>query len=92
MLSGGPAAALPRLVQGVLVANKRLLLVGPRPAYDYQLNDSNGKRIAFLEVTKVLPTLKMELYVDRFVTVSGVISQTDDWRNLVVQVETLEAQ
>jgi hypothetical protein len=92
VLSGGSAAALPRVLQGVLVETRRLLLIGPRPAYDYQLNDADGKRIAFLEVSKVLPTLKMELYVDRFVTVSGVIAQTDDWRNLVVEVQTLEAK
>jgi hypothetical protein len=34
----------------------------------------------------------MELYLNRFVTVSGVITQTDDWKNLVVQVQTLEAK
>jgi hypothetical protein len=92
VLRGGLAAALPRELQGVLVETRRLLLIGPRPDYAYQLNDSDGKRIAFLEVSKVLPTLKMELYLDRFVTLSGVITQTDDWKNIVVQVQTLEAK
>jgi hypothetical protein len=91
-LSGAPVAGLPHELQGVLVETRRLLLVGPRPEFPYQLNDSDGKRIAFLEVSKVLPTLKMELYLNRFVTVSGVITQTDDWKNLVVQVQTLEAK
>jgi hypothetical protein len=92
VLSGGSAAGLPRELQGFLVETRRRLLVGSRPPYDYQLNDSDGKRIAYLEVSKVLPTLKMELYIDRFVTVSGAITQTDDWKNLVVQVQTLEAK
>jgi hypothetical protein len=92
VISGSPAAGLPRELLGVLVETRRLLLVGRRPAYAYQLNDADGKRIAFLEVSRVLPTLKMELYVDRFVAVTGVITQTDDWKNLVMDVQTLEAK
>jgi hypothetical protein len=92
VLTGGSVAGLPRELQGVLVETRRRLLVGSRPPYDYQLNDADGKRIAYLEVSKVLPTLKMELYLDRFVTVSGAITQTEDWKNLVVQVQTLEAK
>jgi hypothetical protein len=85
-----PATAIPRSLQGMLVETKRLLLVGPRPDYDYQLNGTNGKRIAFLDVSKVAATQKIEPYIDHLVTVSGVITQTDDWKNLVVVVQTLE--
>lgn len=92
VLSSGPTAGLARELQGFLVETRRRLLVGARPPYDYQLNDADGKRIAYLELSKVLPTLKVELYVDRFVTVWGSISQTDDWKNLVVQVQTLDAK
>lgn len=92
VLSTASAAALPRELLGILVETRRRLLVGSRPPYDYQLNDANGKRIAYLDVSKVLPTLKMDLYLDRYVAVSGVISQTEDWKNIVVQVQTLEAK
>ena len=51
--TAGPATALPRTLQGMLVETKRFLLVGRRPDYDYQLNDTAGKRIAFLDLGKV---------------------------------------
>ncbi len=89
-LTSGPAGALPHLFQGMLVPTKRILLVGPRPDFDYQLNDSSGKRIAYLDVSKMLATVKMEKYVDNPVVVSGVLRQTYDGRNLVIQVVSLD--
>lgn len=92
MLSSGPASALPHTFQGMLVATKRFLLIGPRPAYDYQLNSVEGKRIAYLDVAKVLATVKMEKFVDNPVNVYGVLKQTYDGKNLVIEVETLDLQ
>jgi len=86
----GPASELPRTVEGTLVETKRFLLVGHRPDYAYQLNDSTGKRIAYLDTSKIESLQKVETYIDRTVTVSGVIKPTDDWENLVIQVQTLE--
>jgi hypothetical protein len=86
----GPVAGLPHTFQGMFVATKRLLLVGPRPDYGYQLNDVDGRRIAFLDVAKVLSTEKMELYLDHLVTVSGVLKQTYNGKNLVIEVNSLE--
>ncbi len=86
----GPAAALPQTLQGVLVETKRFLLVGRRPDYDYQLNDANGKRIAYLDVGKIVATQKIELCLDQTVTVAGVIEKTGDWKDIVVVVQTLE--
>jgi hypothetical protein len=88
--SSGPAAALSHTFQGMFVATKRFLLVGPRPDYGYQLNDVDGKRVAFLDVTKVLATEKMELYLDHLVAVTGVLKQTYDGKNLVIEVVSLE--
>jgi hypothetical protein len=88
----GPATSLPRTLQGMLVETKRFLFVGRRPGYDYQLNDTEGKRIAFLDVSKVSATEKIEPFVDRLVTVSGIIKETSDWKNLVIAVQTLEAR
>jgi hypothetical protein len=92
VLSSGPASALPHTFQGMLVATKRFLLIGPRPEYDYQLEGVEGKRIAYLDVTKVLATLKMEKFVDSPVIVSGVLEQTYNGKNLVIEVETLDLQ
>lgn len=91
VVSGGPAA-LPHTYQGMLVATRRILLVGPRPDYDYQLNSIEGKRIAYLDVSKILATEKMEKYLDNPVSVSGVLRQTENGRDLVIEVETLALQ
>jgi hypothetical protein len=92
VLHSGPASALPHSFQGMLVATKRFLLIGPRPEYGYQLNNVEGKRIAYLDVTKVLATEKLENFVDNPVIVSGVLKQTYDGKNLVIEVETLNLQ
>ncbi len=90
VISSGPASALPHTFQGMLVETKRILLIGPRRDYDYQLNNTEDQRVAFLDVSKVLVTEKMEPYLDRLVTVSGVLKQTPDGKNLVIEVESLE--
>jgi hypothetical protein len=92
VLHSGPASALPHTFQGMLVATKRFLLIGPRPEYGYQLDGVEGKRIAYLDVTKVLATQKLENFVDNPVIVSGVLKQTYDGKNLVIEVETLDLQ
>jgi hypothetical protein len=89
-ISGSPPSALSRGYQGILVEAKRFLLIGPRPDFDYQLNDSAGKRIAFLNVSKVLATRKLELYLDHLVNVTGVLKQTYDGKNIVIEVESLD--
>jgi hypothetical protein len=91
-INAGPATALPRAIQGMLVETKRFLLVGHRPDYDYQLNDSTGKRIAFLDTSKVAHLLKMDSYIDQLVTVSGVIQPTSDYKNLVIVIQTVETR
>ncbi|MFA5056702.1 MAG: SH3 domain-containing protein [Opitutaceae bacterium] len=90
VIGNGPAAALPRQFQGVFAETRRILLIGPRRDYGYQLNNLDGQRIAFLDVTRLLATDKMEPYLDRPVTVTGVLKQTPDGKNLVIEVETLE--
>jgi hypothetical protein len=91
-VSAGPATALPRVLQGMLVETKRVLFVGPRPDYKYQLNDSAGKRVGFLDVSRVAPSQRIEAYVDQLVTISGVIKPTSDWKNLFIEVQTIEAR
>ncbi len=85
----GTAAALPSTSEGFLEATRRFLLVGPKPDYPYQLNDTNGKRIAYLDVSQIQPTVSMQKYLDSFVSVSGVLKQTEDGRHLVIVVDSL---
>jgi hypothetical protein len=90
--SVGAASDLPRTIEGMLVETKRFLFVGHRPEYDYQLNDPSGNRIAFVDVSKVAPLKKMEPYINQFVAVSGVIKPASDWKNLVIEAQTIEAR
>jgi len=89
---GAGPAAIPHTYQGMLTATHRLLLIGPRPDYDYELDSIEGKRIAYLDVTKIQATIKLETDVDEPVTVRGVIRQTDDGKNLVIVVESLDVK
>jgi hypothetical protein len=92
VLSSGPVSALPRTVKGMVVETRRKFLVGPRPEYDYQLNDPDGKRIAFLDVARVLPTQKMEKILEHFVNVTGVVRQSTDGKDIVIDVESFGAE
>lgn len=92
LVSSGTPAALPHTFQGMLVETKRILLIGPRRDYAYQLNNTAAQRVAFLDVSRVLATQKIEQYLDRLVTVSGVLRQTPDGKDLVIEVENLETQ
>ncbi|OHE89183.1 MAG: hypothetical protein A3G75_14785 [Verrucomicrobia bacterium RIFCSPLOWO2_12_FULL_64_8] len=98
-----PAAALPggvvsasmtRPFEGVFVPAKRFLVVGPRPPYDYQLNDARGHRIAFLETgkNKLLAAENMGKYLDREVLITGLLHKTPDGNNLVIDVESLQVK
>ena len=92
LISSGPASALSHTYQGMLVETRRVMLIGPRRDYDYQLNNTDDQRVAFLDVSKVLVTANMEQYVDRLVTVSGGLKQTPDGKGLVIEVESLETK
>lgn len=92
VVSSGPVSALPRTVKGMVVETRRKFLVGPRPDYDYQLDNPDGKRIAFLDVARVLPTLKMENFLGHFVNVTGVVRQSTDGKDIVIDVESFGSE
>jgi len=89
-----PAASNPagisRLYQGMLVPTKRTLVVGPRKEFPYELLNPEGKRIAFIDVSRISAAKKIEPYIDSLVTITGVLKHTDDWKNLVIEVDTIE--
>lgn len=79
--------ATPREFQGYLMRTRRAFGRGPR--LDYQLVDENGRRIALLDVSRLLITEPLENYENRTVGVFGPVSQVPDGKDIVVRVETL---
>lgn len=86
-LSLGDAHALPRQFVGRLVSTRRPFT--PRRPYDYALNDDAGKRYAYLDLSKLLLTEKIEKFIDHSVVVFGTAKPVPNSRDFVIQVETL---
>jgi hypothetical protein len=86
----GPAAPRAQMFQGTLVKSARILFVAPRRDFAYQLNNAEGTRIAFLDLSRALATEKVEPIVGRPVKVSGVLRQTENGRHLVIEVVSIE--
>jgi Bacterial SH3 domain len=89
--SPGPIG-LPHTYQGMLTATHRLLLIGPRPDYDYELDNLDGKLLAYLDVSGIQATVKLETLVGKPVTVQGVLRQATDGHNLVIEVVSLQVK
>jgi hypothetical protein len=81
-------ATLPRLFQGKFVSTRSPFK--PRRPYDWALHDENGKRYAFLDVSKLLLTEQIESYVDHTVVVYGAAKPTPGGKDIVIQVESLQ--
>jgi hypothetical protein len=86
-LGDGGSSTLPRQFAGKFVSTRRAL--APRRPYDYALNDENGRRYAYLDVSRLLQTEQIEKYVDRQVVVFGAGKSTADGKDIVIVVETL---
>lgn len=87
-LGDGGSSALPRLFQGKFVSSKRPFT--PRRPYDWQLNDGAGVRYAYLDVSKLLLTERIETYLDHVVVVYGTANAMPGGRDIVILVETLQ--
>ena len=81
-------SALPRQFAGKLVSTRRPL--APRRPHDWALNDSAGKRFAYLDVSKLLLTEQIETFADRDVVVFGTATAVPGGKDIVIQVETLQ--
>lgn len=86
----GSTADLPRTFQGQLTTAARLL--NPNPPYAYQLSDAAGKRIAYLDLRRVVLNARIESLVGRPVTLTGTLRSTVDGKDLVIAAETLQAK
>lgn len=62
----------------------------PRRPHDYQLNDSGGARIAYLDISKLLLTEQPDAFVGRPVAILGTAETVG--RDLVIHVESLKLQ
>ena len=79
--------SLPRLLEGKLLSSHRLL--GPRAPYAWQLDDSAGSRIAFVDVSKLLLTEQIDQYIGHDIQVSGVVSVVPGAKDIVIAAENL---
>jgi hypothetical protein len=84
----GGGSTLARQFAGRLVTTRRAL--APRRPYDYALNDSAGKRYAYVDISKLLLTEQIEKYIDHTVVVFGAAKPVPDTKDIVIQVETLQ--
>jgi hypothetical protein len=82
------ANALPRQLVGRFVSTRRPFT--PRRPYDWALNDNANKRIAYVDISKLLQTDQIEKYTDHDVVVYGTVRGTVDGKDLVIQIESLQ--
>jgi hypothetical protein len=64
--------------------------IGPSRPYDWELVDSSGTRLAYLDVHKLLLTEQMEKYIGHTVGVYGTIAPIPNHHDVVVTVESLQ--
>jgi hypothetical protein len=87
-LGDGGASALPRQFAGKFVSTRRPFM--PRRPYDWALNDDAGKRYAYLDISKLLLTEQIEKYADHGVVVYGTVKTTNEGKDLVIAIESLQ--
>jgi hypothetical protein len=83
----GEGVALSRLFEGNLAPTQSLLMAH-RP-FDWQLVDASGKRIAYVDLSKLLLTDQIGAYSGRAVVVLGSIKPVKETNDLVIDVEGL---
>ena len=75
------------MFEGRFVAAHKLFSHRP---YQWELADSTGTRLAYLDVSKLLLTEQMDKYIDHQVAVSGAVSPVPGSKDVVVSVEILQ--
>jgi hypothetical protein len=82
------SARLPRQLTGKFVSTRSLL--HPRRPYDWALEDNSGRRFAYLDISKLLLTDRLEKYIGHFVVVFGAAKPVPNTEDIVIQVESLQ--
>jgi hypothetical protein len=75
---------LSRLYEGTLASTKSILM--PKRPYDWQIQDASGKRIAYVDLTKLLLTDRIENYDGHGVVLLGSLEPVKDTDDLVIEV------
>ena len=84
----GTSSALPRLFQGKLASTYNPLR--PRRPYDFQINDDQGSRYAYVDVSKLLATQQINKYVGITVVVYGTAQAIPGSKDMVIVAESLQ--
>jgi hypothetical protein len=79
--------ALSKLFEGTLSGTRTLL--SPRRPFDWQLVDADGKRIAYVDLSKLLLTDQIDNYAGHSVVVLGSLDSVKDSTDLVIRAEGL---
>ncbi|MEN9841621.1 MAG: hypothetical protein RL376_1421 [Verrucomicrobiota bacterium] len=64
----------------------------PRRPYDFQINDSAGARIAYIDISRLLLTEQIEAFVGRPVYILGTAETLGAGNEIVIRCETLKLQ
>jgi hypothetical protein len=76
---------LSRLYEGTLASTRSVL--APRRPFDWQLNDASGKRIAYVDLSKLLLTDQIGNYAGHSVVVLGSMRPVKETNDMVIDVE-----
>ena len=95
VIVSGPAAAgdigraaMPRFYEGRFAATQNFITY--KHPYNFQLIDSTGNRFAYLDISRLLLTDKVDLFVDRVVIIYGTArTLNQDGTKRVIEVESL---
>jgi hypothetical protein len=83
----GESRPTSKLFEGSFTSTKKLL--GTKPPYDWQLVDSDGNRIAYVDLSKLLLTDQIENYAGHAVVLLGSLKPVKDTKDIVIEVEGL---
>lgn len=81
-------AAMPRFFEGRLAATQNFIAY--KHPYNFQLLDPSGNRFAYLDISHLLLTDKIDLFLDRVVVIYGTVrTLNQEGSKRVIEVESL---
>jgi len=83
----GESTGVSKLFEGTLATTRSLL--APRRPFDWQLSDSDGNRIAYVDLTKLLMTDQIENYAGHQVVLLGSLKPVAGGSDLVIEADGL---
>jgi hypothetical protein len=64
----------------------------PRRPHDFQLNDSAGQRVAFIDVSRLMQTEQIDAFIGRPIIIFGTAQVVGPSNDVVIHAETLKLQ